>query len=67
MGDRDGDGIVGVAYGPHCGADRASVHAQNPLLVMRIGDGLRLAATRDVSQHVSFTLRRNTMGKSRPG
>jgi Flp pilus assembly CpaF family ATPase len=33
-----------------------------PLLVMRLGSGLRLAATRDVSEHVSFALRRNTLG-----
>jgi Flp pilus assembly CpaF family ATPase len=30
---------------------------------MRIGRGLRLAAQRDVSENVSFTLRRNTLGK----
>jgi Flp pilus assembly CpaF family ATPase len=33
------------------------------MLVMRLGEGLRLAATRDVSQHMSFALRRNTLGK----
>jgi pilus assembly protein CpaF len=33
------------------------------MLVMRLGDGLRLAACRDVSAHVSFALRRNTTGK----
>ena len=37
--------------------------AQQPLLTMRIGRGLRLAAQRDVSENVSFTLRRNTLGK----
>ena len=34
-----------------------------PLLVMRLGPGLRLAATREVSENVSFALRRNTLGK----
>jgi pilus assembly protein CpaF len=34
-----------------------------PLLVMRLGAGLRLAATREVSGHVTFALRRNTMGR----
>ncbi len=38
-----------------------SFNAQSPLLVMDLGDGLRLAAQRDVSQHVGFTLRRNTL------
>lgn len=45
------------------GRTERQFNAQNPRLVMRVGDGLRLAATRDVSQHVSFALRRNTMGK----
>ena len=44
------------------GRTERQFNAQSPLLVMRIGPGLRLAATRDVSQHVSFVLRRNTMG-----
>ena len=44
------------------GRTERQFNAQSPLLVMRIGVGLRLAATRDVSQHVSFVLRRNTMG-----
>lgn len=34
-----------------------------PMLVMRLGDGLRLAACRDISANVSFALRRNTAGK----
>jgi pilus assembly protein CpaF len=45
------------------GRTERQFNAQVPLLVMRLGDGLRLAATRDVSQHVSFALRRNTLGK----
>ena len=45
------------------GRTERQFNAQNPRLVMRVGEGLRLAATRDVSQHVSFTLRRNTMAK----
>ncbi len=36
--------------------------AAAPLLVMRLGSGLRLAATREVSEHVTFALRRNTLG-----
>ena len=44
------------------GRTERQFNAQSPLLVMRIGHGLRLAATRDVSQHVSFVLRRNTLG-----
>lgn len=43
------------------GRTERQFNAQNPKLVMRIGEGLRLAATKDVSQHVTFTLRRNTM------
>jgi pilus assembly protein CpaF len=45
------------------GRTERQFNSQVPLLVMRLGDGLRLAATRDVSQHVSFALRRNTLGK----
>jgi pilus assembly protein CpaF len=45
------------------GRTERQFNAQVPMLVMRLGDGLRLAATRDVSQHVSFALRRNTLGK----
>jgi len=45
------------------GRTERQFNAQAPMLVMRLGDGLRLAATRDVSQHVSFALRRNTLGK----
>lgn len=35
---------------------------QHPLLVMRLGSGLRLAATCEVSQTTTFALRRNTLG-----
>jgi pilus assembly protein CpaF len=45
------------------GRTERQFNAQAPLLVMRLGEGLRLAATRDVSQHASFALRRNTLGK----
>lgn len=45
------------------GRTERQFNAQNPMLVMRLADGLRLAATRDVSQHVTFALRRNTLGK----
>lgn len=45
------------------GRTERQFNAQAPLLVMRLGEGLRLAATRDVSQHVSFALRRNTLGR----
>jgi pilus assembly protein CpaF len=45
------------------GRTERQFNSQVPLLVMRLGDGLRLAATKDVSQHVSFALRRNTLGK----
>lgn len=44
------------------GRTERQFNAQNPLLVMRVGTGLRLAATCEVSQHTSFTLRRNTLG-----
>ena len=44
------------------GRTERQFNAQHPLLVMRLGAGLRLAATRDVSQHVTFALRRNTLG-----
>jgi Flp pilus assembly CpaF family ATPase len=45
------------------GRTERQFNAQSPMLVMRLGDGLRLAACRDVSAHVSFALRRNTKGK----
>jgi len=45
------------------GRTERQFNAQHPLLTMRIGRGLRLAAQRDVSENVSFTLRRNTLGK----
>lgn len=45
------------------GRTERQFNAQSPLLVMRLGDGLRLAAHRDVTQHVGFALRRNTLGK----
>lgn len=45
------------------GRTERQFNSQAPMLVMRLGDGLRLAATRDVSQHMSFALRRNTLGK----
>jgi pilus assembly protein CpaF len=45
------------------GRTERQFNGQVPLLVMRLGNGLRLAATRDVSQHTSFALRRNTLGK----
>jgi len=45
------------------GRTERQFNAQAPMLVMRLGDGLRLAATRDISQNVSFSLRRNTLGK----
>ncbi len=46
------------------GRTERQFNAQTPRLVMRVGEGVRLAATRDVSQHVSFALRRNTIGKA---
>lgn len=45
------------------GRTERQFNPQAPLLVMRLGDGMRLAATRDVSKFVSFALRRNTLGK----
>lgn len=45
------------------GRTERQFNGQNPLLVMRLDGGLRLAATRDVSQHVSFSLRRNSLGR----
>lgn len=45
------------------GRTERQFNAQAPMLVMRLGDGMRLAATRDVSKAVSFSLRRNTLGK----
>jgi pilus assembly protein CpaF len=46
------------------GRTERSFNAATPMLVMRIGEGLRLAATRDISQNVSFALRRNVLGKT---
>ncbi|MGF1597619.1 MAG: CpaF family protein [Acidimicrobiales bacterium] len=45
------------------GRTERQFNAQSPLLVMRLGEGLRLAAHRDVAQHVGFALRRNTLGR----
>lgn len=45
------------------GRTERSFNGQRPLLVMRLGEGLRLAAHRDITQHVGFALRRNTLGK----
>lgn len=45
------------------GRTERQFNPQSPLLVMRLGDGLRLAAHRDVAQHVGFALRRNTLGR----
>ena len=45
------------------GRTERQFNAQAPMLVLRLGEGLRLAACREVSAHVSFALRRNTMGK----
>jgi len=45
------------------GRTERQFNPQAPMLVMRLGDGLRLAATREVSKNVSFSLRRNTLGK----
>ena len=52
-----------LGEGPPTDSVELMAAVQAPLLVMRLGDGLRLAATRDVSKHVSFALRRNTLGK----
>lgn len=45
------------------GRTERQFNSQHPLLTMRIGRGLRLAAQREVSDNVSFTLRRNTLDK----
>lgn len=45
------------------GGTGRSFNAQQPLLVLQIGEGLRLAATCEVSDHTTFALRRNTMGR----
>ena len=45
------------------GRTERQFNPQSPLLVMRLGEGLRLAAHRDVAQHVGFALRRNTLGR----
>lgn len=45
------------------GRTERQFNAQAPMLVMRLGDGIRLAATRDVSKNITFSLRRNTLGK----
>ena len=60
---RGGDWTLGCRIWLARRGGRSASSTQVPLLVMRLGDGLRLAATRDVSQHVSFALRRNTLGK----
>lgn len=44
------------------GRTERAFNAQQPLLTMRIGDGLRLAAQAHVAQHTTFCLRRNTLG-----
>lgn len=44
------------------GGTGRSFNAQQPILVLQLGDGLRLAATCEVSEHTSFSLRRNTLG-----
>lgn len=45
------------------GRTERQFNPQHPLLVMRVGEGLRLAATCEVSQSTTFTLRRNTLGR----
>lgn len=45
------------------GRTERQFNRQHPLLVMRIGAGLRLAATCDISQATTFALRRNTLGR----
>ncbi len=45
------------------GTTERSFNAGNPLLVLRLGTGLRLAAQMEVGERVSFALRRNTMGR----
>lgn len=44
------------------GGTGRSFNSQQPLLVLQIGAGLRLAATCEVSEHTTFALRRNTLG-----
>lgn len=44
------------------GRTERAFNAQQPLLTMRIGEGLRLAAQAHVAQHTTFCLRRNTLG-----
>jgi pilus assembly protein CpaF len=45
------------------GGTGRSFNSQQPILVLQIGDGLRLAATCEVSEHTTFSLRRNTLGE----
>lgn len=44
------------------GGTGRSFNSQHPLLVLQLGEGLRLAASCVVSEHTSFALRRNTLG-----
>jgi pilus assembly protein CpaF len=45
------------------GGTGRSFNSQQPVLVLQLGDGLRLAATCEVSEHTTFSLRRNTLGE----
>jgi len=45
------------------GGTGRSFNSQQPILVLQLGDGLRLAATCEVSEHTTFSLRRNTLGE----
>jgi len=45
------------------GGTGRSFNSQQPILVLQIGEGLRLAATCEVSEHTTFSLRRNTLGE----
>lgn len=45
------------------GGTGRSFNTQQPILVLQLGDGLRLAATCEVSEHTTFSLRRNTLGE----
>jgi len=44
------------------GGTGRSFNSQQPILVLQLGRGLRLAATCEVSDHTTFALRRNTLG-----
>ncbi len=46
------------------GLTERSFNPGSPLLVMRLGPGLRLAAQREVGEQVTFALRRNVLGRS---